>query len=179
MSKSVILNGKIEFFTIFTQIDTKSDKKWPKIDHKLVIQNDVKFDYQKGDSGSAGMLGEKCVIVEAPNLDTKSDQNQSSTWKIIKIDQNSSKQKNRKKWKSQKVTKSTKQKNTKTRKSEKQKVKKWKKWHFQKTPKKVKMSDKWAKSTLCDFRAAWSGVFRVLAFVGGPPSPIRNRVLRS
>ena len=30
---------------------------------------------KKGDSGSALMLGEKCVITEAPNLDTKSDQN--------------------------------------------------------------------------------------------------------
>ena len=29
---------------------------------------------KRGDSGSAGMLGEKCVIIEALNLDTKSDQ---------------------------------------------------------------------------------------------------------
>jgi len=40
-----------------------------------MTQNEVKFDYQKGDSGSAGSLGEKCVIVEAPKLDTKSDKN--------------------------------------------------------------------------------------------------------
>jgi len=26
-------------------------------------------------------------------------------------------------------------------------------------PKMAKMSDKWAKSTLCEIRAAWSGVF--------------------
>jgi len=38
VSKTVILNGKIEFFTIFTQIDTKIDQKSSKIDHKLVIK---------------------------------------------------------------------------------------------------------------------------------------------
>jgi len=32
-----------------------------------------------GDSGSAGMLGKNSVIIEAPNLDTKSDQNKSQT----------------------------------------------------------------------------------------------------
>jgi len=53
---------------------TKITQKWPKIDHKLVTQNEVKFDYQKGDSGSAGLPEEKCVIIEAPNLTTKIDQ---------------------------------------------------------------------------------------------------------
>jgi len=31
-----------------------------------------------------------------------------------------------------------------------------------------KMSDKWAKSTLCDFRAAWSGVFSIPGGTTGP-----------
>jgi len=49
-----------------------------------------------GDSGSAGMLGEKCVMIEAPNLDTKSDQNKSQQQKINKNDQKSTKSKNTK-----------------------------------------------------------------------------------
>jgi len=32
VSKTVILNGKIDFFIIFTQIDTKIDQKSSKID---------------------------------------------------------------------------------------------------------------------------------------------------
>ena len=40
---------------------------------------------KKGDSGSAGMLGEKCVMIEAPNLDTKKSQKSSTT---IKSDKN-------------------------------------------------------------------------------------------
>jgi len=71
--KNVFLNGKIEFLVIFTIIDTKITQKSVKNDHKLVIKIRSQFDYQKGDSGSALMLGEKCVIIEAPNLTTKSD----------------------------------------------------------------------------------------------------------
>jgi len=51
----------------------KSDQKWVKNDINYALQNEVKFDYQKGDSGSAGSLGEKCVIIWAPNLVTKID----------------------------------------------------------------------------------------------------------
>jgi len=47
-SKTVILNGKIEFFIISTQIDTKIDQKSSKIDTFLEYKNRVKFDYQKG-----------------------------------------------------------------------------------------------------------------------------------
>jgi len=36
--------------------DTKNSEKSLKIDQKLALQNEVKFDYQKGDSGSAGLL---------------------------------------------------------------------------------------------------------------------------
>jgi len=76
-SKTVILNVKIEFFTKITQIDTKIDQKWWKSDHKIRCQIRSKIDYQKGDSGSAGLLEEKCVIIGALNLDTKIDQNSS------------------------------------------------------------------------------------------------------
>ena len=75
VSKKVFLNGKIEFFIKITQIKTKSDKKWPKIDQHLEYKNRSQFDYQKGDSGSAGLLERKCVIIGALNLVTKSDQN--------------------------------------------------------------------------------------------------------
>jgi len=44
----MILNGKIEFFIIFTPIDTKITQKSLKNDQKLALQNEVKFDYQKG-----------------------------------------------------------------------------------------------------------------------------------
>jgi len=44
----MILNGKIEFLPKITQMDTKITQKSLKIDHKLVFQNEVKFDYQKG-----------------------------------------------------------------------------------------------------------------------------------
>jgi len=73
VSKITILNGKIEFFTIFHLIETKSDKKWPKIDQNLGVKIVIKFDYQKGDSGSAGLLEEKCVIIGALKFDTNSD----------------------------------------------------------------------------------------------------------
>ena len=59
-----------------------------------------------GDSGSALMLGEKCVITEAPKTDTKIDQKWCQQQKSDKNWQKSTKQKNSKKWKSEKVTKS-------------------------------------------------------------------------
>ena len=70
----MILNGKIEFSTKIDIIDTKIDQKSSKIDQHFTLQNEVKFDYQKGDSGSAGLLERKCVMTEAPNLVTKNDQ---------------------------------------------------------------------------------------------------------
>jgi len=52
-------------------------KKMTKNHSKLIIYLGVKIGHnlttKRGDSGSALMLGEKCVIIEAPNLDTKSD----------------------------------------------------------------------------------------------------------
>jgi len=77
----------------------------------------IKFDYQKGDSGSALMLGEKCVITEAPKTDTKSDKKWSTTRKSTKNDQKSTNQekcKNQKIRKSEKVTKPENQKSSKS-----------------------------------------------------------------
>ena len=73
------------------------------------------------------MLGEKCVITEAPNLDTRITQNWSSTWKS---DENWSKIINHQKWENQENAKSgksdkiRKSKNTKNRKIKSEKVKK-------------------------------------------------------
>ena len=129
-----ILNGKIEFFTIFHPIDMKMTKNWSKINTFLEYKNRVKFDYQKGDSGSAGMLEIKCVIIEAPKSDTVIDQNDVKTWKSTKNDQKSTKHKNRKKWKSEKTRKVTKPENQKSQKMTKSKSEKVKKVTFSKTP---------------------------------------------
>jgi len=88
-----------------------------------------------GDSGSAVMLGEKCVIIEAPNLVSKIDQNKCKTRKMIKKCQKSRNQKNskiKKMQKTQKSSKSKNQKSSKMTKSKSEKVKKHQKW---KTPK--------------------------------------------
>ena len=57
---------------------TQWTQKMTKIDQKLTSKSSVKMwsnlTTKSGDSGSAGMLGEKCVIIGALNLDTKSDQ---------------------------------------------------------------------------------------------------------
>ena len=76
---------------------------------------------KRGDSGSAVMLEEKCVIIGAHNLDTKSDQKWCQQQKSDKNHQKSRKQKNRKKWKTQKVIKSTKWKSSKSTKVKNQK----------------------------------------------------------
>jgi len=77
------------------------DQKVTKNHQKLINICDMKMrsnlTTKKGDSGSALMLGEKCVMIEAPNLDTRIDQNSSQTRKMTKNDQNSVKQKNSKK----------------------------------------------------------------------------------
>ena len=54
------------------------NKKMTKNDQKLTNICDMKMRWnlttKRGDSGSAGSLGQKCVMTEAPNLDTKIDQ---------------------------------------------------------------------------------------------------------
>jgi len=57
-----------------TQKSLKNDQKLINISHLKIGHN---LTTKRGDSGSAGMLGEKCVMNQAPNLTTKSDQNQS------------------------------------------------------------------------------------------------------
>jgi len=145
------------------KIDQKSTHFYTiKIGHNLTTK--------RGDSGSAGILEEKCVIIEAPNLDTKSDKNWSTPRKMTKNDQKSRNVKSEKIKKMEKVKKWQNWENEnhekvikfKSLKNDKKSVKKW-------PPlKKAKMSLKWAKSTLCDFRAAWSGVFWVPGGTTGP-----------
>jgi len=53
-----------------TQKTVKNDQKSLNISRSKMRSN---LTIKRGDSGSAGSLGEKCVIIEAPNLDTKSD----------------------------------------------------------------------------------------------------------
>jgi len=83
-----------------------------------------KFDYQKGDSGSAGLLERKCVIIGALNLDTKIDQKWCQQQKLIKNHEKQKIIKIEKMQKSEKVTKSWKWKNTKSDKMEKCKTEK-------------------------------------------------------
>ena len=42
---------------------------------KSGVKNELDLTTKRGDSGSALMLGEKCVIIWAPNLDTKVSKN--------------------------------------------------------------------------------------------------------
>jgi len=91
------------------------DKKTVKNDQKLINIYDTKTGHnlttKTGDSGSAGMLGEKCVMIEAPKLVTKIDTKLTQQQKMMKIDQKSVKSKiikNMKIIKTQKVTKSRK-----------------------------------------------------------------------
>jgi len=89
---------------------------------------------------------------------------------MTKIDQNSRNAKSDKIKKTEKVKKSTKQKNGKREKVIKLKSTKKHKKSVKNWPplKKAKMSLKWAKSTLCVFRAAWSGVFSIPGGTTGP-----------
>jgi len=115
----------------FSSKSLKLDKKITKNDEKVITIYTTKIGHnlttKRGDSGSAGTPGEKCVITEAPNLDTKRDKNWSSTRKSDKNWQKYRKCKNikiikiRKTWK---VTKPRKWKNTKSSKSEKWKSEK-------------------------------------------------------
>jgi len=88
------------------------DQKMTKIDQKLTSKSDTKIGHnltiKRGDSGSAGLLEEKCVIIGALKLDTIIDQKSSQTRKMTKNDQKSRKQKSDKNQKMQKVIKSTK-----------------------------------------------------------------------
>jgi len=82
---------------------------------------------KKGDSGSAGLLEEKCVIIEAPNLVTKIDTNRCQQQKSDKNHQKSQNQKINKIKKSEKIQKVIKSENQKSEKSQKCKSEKVKK----------------------------------------------------
>jgi len=85
---------------------------------------------KSGDSGSAGMLGEKCVIIGAHNLDTKIDTNWCQQQKMTKKQQKSWNAENEKIDKTEKVRKVSKPENAKVRKVIKYKTRKsdQKKW---------------------------------------------------
>ena len=118
--KQWFLMAKSSFSLFFIQLT----QKWPKIDQKLTTNWGVKMrsnlTTKKGDSGSAGLLEIKCVIIEALNLDTKSDQIWCQQQKTTKNDQKSSKQenaeneKNTKTWKTTKIRKCKSEKITKS-----------------------------------------------------------------
>jgi len=64
-----------------TQKTVKNDQKLIKIHHSKMRSN---LTTKRGDSGSAGSLGQKCVMNQAPNLVTKSDQKTTQQQKINK-----------------------------------------------------------------------------------------------
>jgi len=61
----------------FSSFSLKWAQKSLKNDQNLTPKSGVKLGHnlttKRGDSGSAGSLGQKCVMTEAPNLVTKSD----------------------------------------------------------------------------------------------------------
>jgi len=89
----------------------KNDKK---VTHIYDTKTGHNLTTKRGDSGSALMLGEKCVMTEAPNLVTKSDQKSTQQQKMMKNDQKSTKHKNRKNRKIRKSEKATKSENAKS-----------------------------------------------------------------
>ena len=85
--KSCFLMGKSSFSSKLILID----QKWVKNHQNLIMKSGVKLGHnlttKRGDSGSAGMLGEKCVIIEALKLVTKNDTKWCQQLKINKNDQ--------------------------------------------------------------------------------------------
>jgi len=63
----------------FSLKSLKLTQKLIKNDEKVITKSGVKLGHnlttKRGDSGSAGILERKCVIIGAPNLTTKSDTN--------------------------------------------------------------------------------------------------------
>jgi len=63
----------------FSSFSPKLTQKSLKNDQNFTPKSGVKLDHnlttKRGDSGSAGLLGEKCVMIKAPKLVTKSDKN--------------------------------------------------------------------------------------------------------
>jgi len=63
----------------FSSFSLKWAQKLTKNDQNLTLKSGVKLGHnlttKRGDSGSAGSLGQKCVMNQAPKLVTKSDKN--------------------------------------------------------------------------------------------------------
>ena len=82
----------------FSPFSPQLTQKMTKNHSNLIIKSGVKMrshlTTKRGDSGSAGSLGQKCVMNQAPNLDTKIIQNQSPTLKSDKNHQNQQNMKN-------------------------------------------------------------------------------------
>jgi len=107
--KQRFLMAKSSFSSNWHKLPQKSLKNHQKTINIYDTKIGHNLTTKRGDSGSAGTPGEKCVIIGALNLDTKIIQNSSQTRKMIKKWQKSTKHKNRKKSKirkTQKVTKS-------------------------------------------------------------------------
>jgi len=88
---------------------------------------------------------------------------------VTKIDKKWQSSKSEKMTKIKKHEKWQKQKNVKTQNHQNAKSEKHEKWWKKWPPLKMaKMSLKWPKSTLCEIRAAWSGVFSIPGGTTGP-----------
>jgi len=65
--------AKSSFSLKLTQLRQKLTKNGQKVITKSGVKIGHNLTTKRGDSGSALMLGEKCVMIEAPKTDTKSD----------------------------------------------------------------------------------------------------------
>jgi len=114
-----------------------------------------------------GKRGQKRALsLRYPSRNWKINQKHKKVWKTSKSWKVKKWQKSTKlkKWQNQEKWKMQKWEKCKIR-----KVKKWQKWSKKWPPLKMaKMSLKWSKSTLCEIRAAWSGVFWVPGGTTGP-----------
>jgi len=153
------------------QKSLKNHLKWVKMtknsDKISPLRNDPPQVLAMGVDVGAKNRSKEGLIFKIPFTKLKNTKNHSKTWKT---------QKSTKSEKVLKIRKTEKQKKWQNVKSEK--VKKWQNWNHQKMTKKVskidpplkkaKMSLKWPKLTLCEIRAAWSGVFWVPGGTTGP-----------
>jgi len=83
--------AKSSFSSFLTQLTQKTVKNSEKLIIYLGVKTGHNLTTKRGDSGSACLLGEKCVIIWAHNLDTKIDQNWCQQQKMTKNDQKSGK----------------------------------------------------------------------------------------
>jgi len=128
--KTRFLMAKSTFSLKMIKIDQNVIKNEWKLTHIYDTKIGHNLTTKRGDSGSAGLLERKCVIIGALNLVTKIDTNWCRQQKITKIDQKSQIIKIIKIDKTEKVTKVTKSEKWESEKSDKIKImKKWqKKW---------------------------------------------------